>query len=219
MKTQEADPLPTANRNFYLESAASTVNSSGELNGGSSALNLGEYGIFCVADGAGDPIGGKKASEEIVEAIKQKFWDTKFEDEMGVLATVKEALGRAKIKIIRIAQNYQMGKIGASVAILHVNPIKNSAFIIHAGNSRVYRFRDGSLVKLTEDHSVAAEMGLSDEDDISHIVQENLTRAVGLFGRTNLETTSLEFQADDFYLICSPGLSKSLEHSECLCFF
>lgn len=81
----------------------------------------------------------------------------------------------------------------------------------HAGDVRIYRFRRGSAVRLTRDHSVAEEMRaaqpqLSPEQIRALINRNVITKALG--SRPELEPTVYlnSYLDGDTYLLCTDGL-------------
>ena len=85
----------------------------------------------------------------------------------------------------------------------------------HIGDSRGYRWRAGKLQQITRDHSLLQEQidaGLITPEQAAVSVNKNLvTRAVGVEDMVLLETHLHEVQADDWYLLCSDGLSDMLD--------
>ena len=132
----------------YLESCALTATGAQKDVNEDSLLNLCEYGIFCIAGGIGGGDNGKKASELVAQGIEQQCWDTSFDSEEVLITTLNEAVSRAKVRIQRFAKSKKLEGVGSTLAILHLNPMKGSAFIMHAGDCRVYRFRKKTLTQL-----------------------------------------------------------------------
>jgi protein phosphatase len=87
-----------------------------------------------------------------------------------------------------------------------------------AGDSRVYRFRQGRLRRLTRDHSQVEELVeeglLAPEEAESHPAANVITRAVG--GEENLEVDAeiVELAPRDLFLLCSDGLYKELSEAD-----
>ena len=85
----------------------------------------------------------------------------------------------------------------------------------HIGDSRAYRWRDGKLTQLTRDHSLLQEQidaGLLTPEQAALSNNKNLvTRAVGVEDIVLLETHLHAVQANDWYLMCSDGLSDMLD--------
>src|SRR3712207_715525 len=85
------------------------------------------------------------------------------------------------------------------------------AEIAHVGDSRAYLLRGGSLMPLTEDHSLVAELVRSGDltrDQAAEHPQKNLiTRALGAEEEVEVDTSVLPVGAGDRLLLCSDGLS------------
>ncbi len=85
----------------------------------------------------------------------------------------------------------------------------------HIGDSRAYRWRDGLLVQITRDHSLLQEQidaGLISPEQALVSQHKNLvTRAVGVEDVVLLETHLHPVLADDWFLLCSDGLSDMLD--------
>ena len=90
----------------------------------------------------------------------------------------------------------------------------NQATILHAGDSRAYRIRDGLLERLTLDHSLAASAGLSHDHLLPSIFRGVITRAIGLDNITELDEGVVQVKANDCYLLCSDGLTKMISDSD-----
>ena len=82
------------------------------------------------------------------------------------------------------------------------------ALVLHAGDSRAYRYRADKLVQLSADHSVAAAAGLPDDKNLPAMFRGVITRAVGLENAVVLEETATDVMAGDLFLLCSDGLNK-----------
>ena len=65
---------------------------------------------------------------------------------------------------------------------------------VHVGDSRLYRFREGALEKLTEDHVMG-------RGEFSHV----LRRAVGLENAVTLDHAVFALRPHERYLLCSDG--------------
>ena len=90
--------------------------------------------------------------------------------------------------------------------------------LVHAGDSRAYLFRDGSVRQLTEDHSWTAEQiraGLMTEEeaaesDYKHVI----TRSIGFERDVEVDSYGVVVQSGDCFVLCSDGLSNYLEPGE-----
>src|SRR5690606_29619984 len=85
---------------------------------------------------------------------------------------------------------------------------------VWAGDSRVYRMREGRLDRLTRDHSVVQELvdsgELSPEQARGHRRSNVVTRAVGAGPTLELEVDEGAIRAGDLFLVCSDGLTGAI---------
>lgn len=90
--------------------------------------------------------------------------------------------------------------------------------LAHIGDSRAYRFRQGSLQQLTRDHSQLQEQidaGLVSPEWARFAPNKNLiTRALGVAPQIDVEVNDYPTENDDIYLLCSDGLSDMLSHEQ-----
>src|SRR5262249_32771163 len=87
--------------------------------------------------------------------------------------------------------------------------------IAHVGDTRLYHLRDGRLVQLTKDHTVAAErvrLGLlSPRRARHHPEHSTLTRSLGRELIVAIDRISTRVFRDDALLVCSDGLYNVLD--------
>ena len=119
---------------------------------------------------------------------------------------------RDSCRRMRPAEFPGRGTLGTTVAALLV--CQSEAGFLWAGDSRVYRLRDGDLTLVTEDHNLAQERcrrGEVSQDAAQRLPSANvLTRAVGIHKDLRLEAHVAEIVAGDRYLISTDGLHKEL---------
>ena len=86
----------------------------------------------------------------------------------------------------------------------------DSAVVSHVGDSRCYRFRDGNLVRLTNDHTMADEqvrLGiLSKADAAAGVNRHILTRSLGNEMFVAADTITVNIIPGDVLMLCSDGL-------------
>jgi protein phosphatase len=92
------------------------------------------------------------------------------------------------------------------------------AHFCHAGDSRVYLFRDGRIEQLTEDHSwiweqMKAGTMTEAEAKISKF-RHVITRSVGFERDVDVDTGARVVQAGDCFLLCSDGMSNYIPERE-----
>ncbi|MEM8985870.1 MAG: PP2C family serine/threonine-protein phosphatase [Pseudomonadota bacterium] len=168
-------------------------------------------GVWAVADGMGGHEGGNLASTLIVDRLKA------IDAASERIADVAGAVTAANNEIRALAQRRFEGRtIGSTVAALVIEGAKGVC--LWAGDSRIYRLRNGALSRLTRDHSQAQEMidaGALVEGSEEHVGISNvITRAVGADDVLELEQRRIDVAVGDIFLLCTDGLVSVAEDLE-----
>jgi protein phosphatase len=184
-----------------------------------SIITLPEHGVFCVADGMGGAEGGEVASQAAVSSLERAF---------GTL-TSPEAIASAngKAHVIDVALNQASawikersdkkgikGSGTTAVVIAFDGRDPRRAMVVHAGDSRAYRYRDGRLTQISRDHTVAEAAGIKDDKELPSMFKGVVTRAVGVNRSVELERTPTGVKSGDVYLLASDGLDKLIKDPE-----
>jgi len=170
-------------------------------------LALPDQNIWVVSDGMGGHEAGDYASRLITDSIATIPMGL---DPTARMHALREAVQTAHRLIVQEADARGRGVIGATIVALMM---ANRHFVaIWAGDSRIYRLRDGVIDMLTTDHSAVAEFVLSgkmtwDEAE-QHPHSNAITRAVGVGDDLELDKIRGEVQTGDRFLVCSDGLTK-----------
>ncbi len=199
----------------YLESADRTDVGKRRKNNEDAILALPGNGVFCVADGMGGVQGGEVASKATVDALAEAFtvWpEARFALTAAASARlVERSLNRASRWIKDRGEERGITGTGSTAVVLVFDRAEPSrALVLHAGDSRAYRYRADKMVQLSADHSVAAAAGLPDDNSLPAMFRGVITRAVGLDRNVALETTPTDVAPGDLFLLCSDGLTKML---------
>ncbi|WP_052254227.1 PP2C family protein-serine/threonine phosphatase [Leisingera sp. ANG-S5] len=172
-----------------------------------SVLALPEHDIWLVADGMGGHDAGDFASRLIADAVAMIPLGL---DPAARMHALRDAIQNAHKAIRTEAEARGGGTIGSTVAALIM---ANQHFVgLWAGDSRIYRLRDGHIEMLTEDHSAVAEYVLAgkmtwDEAE-QHPHSNAITRAVGVGEELEIDKIRGDTEPGDRFLICSDGLTK-----------
>ena len=183
-------------------------------------LDAQELGLFAVADGLGGYEGGEVASKLTV-AVLEDFVASNERDPQGTwpirelkTRTFEEnllaAAGAAAHREIAARRTGNLSQMGSTIVAALLRGTKLT--VMHCGDSRIYRLRDGEVKALTRDHSVWAEMeaaGLAG-DRGSFAWKNQITRALGLEGHSAADVATFEVKRGDVYLLCSDGLYDPL---------
>jgi serine/threonine protein phosphatase PrpC len=155
--------------------------------------------VAAIADGMGGAKGGRVAAEVCVRGFLDAYYG------LPPTLSVKH---RAAYGLHAINNwIYSTGRRDASLAGMATTftalILRNrQAFVLHAGDTRVYRLRGETLEQLTEDHTFKNQ-------GMDHI----LRRAVGLENTLCADSAAFSLEAHDRFLLCSDGLHAVLsEH-------
>jgi serine/threonine protein phosphatase PrpC len=170
-----------------------------------------QIGLWAVADGMGGHSLGDRAAASVVSAL------SKIGSEAPCESDIRAALQSANASIFAMGQKAGV-TCGSTVAGLVVS--RQGAFVFWVGDSRVYRLRDSELVCLTTDHSVVQELyaaGVLTEQQARSDPRGNIiTRALGIDNQVIVDIAAVDVRPNDFYLVCSDGLSDSVEDVDIL---
>ncbi|WP_424985087.1 PP2C family protein-serine/threonine phosphatase [Microbulbifer sp. S227A] len=172
-----------------------------------SVLALPDRSIWLVSDGMGGHDAGDYASRLIADRVAMIPAGLDPTERMHAL---REAIRESHDIILAQAEARGRGVIGATVAALM---IASGHFVgLWAGDSRIYRLREGQIELLTTDHSAVADFVLAGQmtwDEADQHPQSNaITRAVGVGETLELDKVRGEALRGDRFLICSDGLTK-----------
>jgi len=179
-----------------------------------SLLELPAKGFWAVADGMGGHDRGDLASQTVVSALSKM---DRAPDHETQVQQVEATLGMVNMQLQ--AESRQLGEsrtIGSTVVFLATR--EHDASCIWVGDSRLYRFRQGSLNQLSQDHSRVQELfreGVIDASQIKgHPMSHVLTRAVGSGDQVEADSLKLDVVSGDVFLLCSDGLSNMVNDDE-----
>lgn len=187
--------------------------------------NLGwdqQLGLYVVCDGMGGALAGEVASKMGVDLVVDYFREgTKtgvypdFGDAPGQVSSTGRhlisAIQRANAAIFEAGQAKQSQHgMGSTIVALVIKD--NFMTIAHAGDSRIYRLRDGVLEQLTQDHSLVMEQyrrGLITlEQAETSDMQNIIIKALGSEDKVEPDVQDLIAFRNDVYLLATDGLTK-----------
>ncbi len=175
---------------------------------------LGDYGLWVVADGMGGHTAGDVASRMIVDELAKLESGAQGHD---LVSLVQQTLQRVNQQLRdRASHEQQRRSMGSTVAVLLTHGQRG--WCLWAGDSRIYGLRYGQFRQLTRDHShvqTLLDRGLiSAAEARDHPWSNVITRAVGSQANLELEQRSFQLVPGDIYLLCSDGLSKLLADAD-----
>ncbi|MCP4877984.1 MAG: serine/threonine-protein phosphatase [Gammaproteobacteria bacterium] len=170
--------------------------------------------VWIVADGMGGHHAGDFASQTITNNLSLFKQHASLDDSILLLEeNILNSNSIIRKKSFKLGRN---ATIGSTVVCVYI--WNNLLFTFWAGDSRLYRFRDSKLERLTEDHSYVEElvkMGkIEAKDAENHPAANVVLKAVGIDDQLCMDFEYFEMQAGDIYIICSDGLYKDLDESK-----
>lgn len=168
--------------------------------------------MFAVADGMGGARAGEVASRMAVEAFAEP--PEEGAEPEAQLVAIARAANRRIYDMARSDDAY--AGMGTTLTAAMVSG--HEVTVGHVGDSRLYRLRDGSLERLTNDHSLVEEYvragRLAPEEAESHPQKSIITRALGVEADVEVDTLTCDVNDGDVYMLCSDGLSGMLTEHE-----
>jgi protein phosphatase len=164
--------------------------------------------LFVVADGMGGAQAGEVASALAVEEFQHEL-----PDEGSVEERLTNRIRDANRRIYeRSRREHEHAGMGTTLTAVYVD--NDDLAVAHVGDSRAYIFRDGTLTRLTQDHSLVEELvrqgKLTEEQAAEHPQRSIITRALGIELDVDVDTWTYPARAADVVLLCSDGLTSMI---------
>jgi len=158
-----------------------------------------ERAVLVVADGMGGHKGGAAASRTAIHLMSERLEcddDVTAADVTALFAEVAEAVGDAA------------PDGGTTLVATVLSPGRIDVW--HVGDSRAYLWREGSLTRVTADHSwvhaLVAKGKLTEAEAARHPRRNVLLRAIGKDRDATPDHGALRLVLGDTLLLCSDGL-------------
>ena len=180
-----------------------------------------ELGLYVIADGMGGHKGGALASRMVIETMADYWRNMKQGSTPSLIGPVGGELsdqGKHLVNSIRVCNllirefqsKARYHRMGSTVSALLQEG--DTLWAANVGDSLVFLFDRGRLIRISEEHSVEAEqraMGMIDPPGASNPLLKNvLTRVLGLSEKVNVYVSPIRPEPGDVVLMCSDGLTK-----------
>ncbi len=173
--------------------------------------------LFIVSDGIGGRNAGAVAAEIVVTALpallEQRIGGLKAAELVSsrIVSILSESIRELSHRLFTESQGrVGLQGMGATVALIWC--YRDTAYLAHMGDSRIYLLRNNQLAQVTQDHTVLEllrrRQEISPEEARNHPARGRLARYVGMDGEVYPHVQKMVLYADDRLLICSDGLSN-----------
>ena len=161
--------------------------------------------LFVVADGMGGHEAGEVASEIAIRTMLEKAPSSPDGDALA------NAVRCANAAIIAGAAN-GTGRPGMGTTMTAAQIFDDQLVIAQVGDSRAYLLHEGTLQRVTRDHSLVADLveqgRITEEEARVHPQRSVITRALGSDVNVEPDIYILRVCPGDRLLLCSDGLSS-----------
>ena len=181
--------------------------------------------LLAIADGMGGHAGGEIASAIAINILAQiiPVIDSGSIDSDSVEDLLMNSLYDVNAEIRRVADNdEELLGMGTTLSALHLYSSDKRSFValIHVGDTRAYRLRDGVLTQLSHDHTVIQELldqGVLKVGETSDHPQRSMLTQV-LMGDNSIAPVLMIYEVEekDRFLLSSDGLHGIVSEAELL---
>jgi serine/threonine protein phosphatase PrpC len=175
-----------------------------------------EKALLAVVDGVGGYTGGEKAAAIARDSIEQYMQNPKGD----TLTMLREAVIYANNRIVEERKkDQQVSEMWCVLTALVADSETQSICYAHVGDTRLYRYRNGSLQKLTKDHSfvgIKEDAGeITELEAMAHPHRNQILREVGSAPHRLDDEDFMDYGREDLLpgdllLLCSDGLTDMI---------
>lgn len=173
-----------------------------------------EAGIFVVADGMGGHAAGDVASRMVTDSVAAM-------DVNGSFPRIVDRFENTMISVnkeIRAHSDQHFDGRTMGCTLVAMLARAHVGVCMWAGDSRLYRVRDGEMKQISRDHDPLEDLvesgALTPEEADEHPDSSVITRAVGGQADLYLDLIAFDVLPDDVYLLCSDGLYREILRDE-----
>ncbi|MDD5953811.1 MAG: Stp1/IreP family PP2C-type Ser/Thr phosphatase [Firmicutes bacterium] len=183
---------------------------------------LGRSSLLCVVcDGMGGAKSGNIAStlavDVFVEEVRRTWTPGMTSDKLEQM--LRGAVKLANFTVFDQAQQFEEFD-GMGTTLVAVLVHGRRATVVNVGDSRAYKVDSDGIRQITRDHSLVQMMvdrgEMSPEVARTYPGKNFITRAIGTEALVECDVYHLDVKKGDFLLLCSDGLSNTMDEQEML---
>ncbi len=171
--------------------------------------------LMVIADGMGGAAAGEVASRMAVDVVGEHYLADR--GRRRAQESIRTAIQRAN-RSVHEHSTAEPGASGMGTTCTAVGVTGHSLVVGHVGDSRAYVVRPNSIEKITDDHTLAAELaGMGqDETRVPENARHVLTRCLGNQPDVQVDVSGrlVRLEDGDSVVLCSDGLSGMVEDDE-----
>lgn len=176
-----------------------------------------ELGFFAIADGMGGHNAGEVASKLTIESLSKSLEKIKRKKTLELILELRSAIEESnKLVFQKSQEDPEFTGMGTTLCCLLL--LDKKLIMAHVGDSRIYRFRNGKLSLLTQDHSLHSKWlstgALAQNCKTPYPYKHVITRSIGKLRKANPEIALATHEKNDLYLLLTDGLTDYLDHFE-----
>lgn len=165
--------------------------------------------LYVVADGLGGHEKGEWASQHVVQTLLNGYYSLSHPPDQRLRMLIE----RANTEIYQEAKRTLAEGERMATTVLAAAIHRGKLYLAHVGDSRAYLIRGERIYRLTQDHSVVAEMvrsgALTEDEARTSKLRNRLTRSVGSRPNVEVEVSQpIPLQPGDLLLLCTDGLTQ-----------
>jgi len=176
--------------------------------------------VVVILDGMGGGAVGDKASENGGKAFLESLKLSDLNSKDSRKTTLNYCVKAANMAVEKISNDHQ-SRSGSTLTSIIFKRAKSGelewAELVHMGDTRAYRIRDGEAKLLTQDHSMTGEMVRAGYIELHQIEETHgknvLTMSLGGPDELSPQIETIELTSGDTILLCCDGVWGPL-HTE-----
>jgi serine/threonine protein phosphatase PrpC len=172
-----------------------------------------DFGLFLVADGMGGHHDGEKASSETIQTVATEVTQNIYLPIISNEFNEKHntSITEMLISAVQKANQQVIAHIpDGGTTLSGVMVIRDLAYIVHVGDSRIYIVTKDGIEQVTRDHSLVQRLieldQLTYEEALEHPQKNVLYRALGQNESLEVDAITRRLPPASRILICSDGL-------------
>lgn len=166
--------------------------------------------LMAVADGMGGANAGEVASQMVLEGLLEKVQQLPSGLDAESLKISIQMLCQEIHQSITSDGLQDATKSGMGSTLVALLWYEGALFSVHAGDSRLYRFRNETLMQITEDHSMQKLVG--NNEIPSNVIYNSFGGGSSFF--VTVDPAGKKALDGDLFFLCSDGVTDMLSDEE-----